>query len=141
MSEDTNKTIKDFYNNPLFKKGFLDFFEKMQLDGIEAARKFWSTYPEKDLFPNAPEMFEKLIDIYVLMGVVPRSKYEDTVKEHEELKKDVQKLMKELNLDVIAEGGAKAQEMWKDAINKQLEVNKEITKHYFDLLKKISSGG
>ena len=141
MSEDTNKTMKDFYNNPLFKKGFLDFFEKMQLDGIEAARKFWSTYPEKELFPNAPEMFEKLIDIYVLMGVVPRSKYEDTVKEHEELKKDVQKLMKELNLDVIAEGGAKAQEMWKDAINKQLEVNKEITKHYFDLLKKISSGG
>ena len=141
MSEDTNKTMKDFYNNPLFKKGFLDFFEKMQLDGIEAARKFWSTYPEKDLFPNAPEMFEKLIDIYVLMGVVPRSKYEDTVKEHEELKKDVQKLMKELNLDVIAEGGVKAQEMWKDAVNKQLEVNKEITKHYFDLLKKISSGG
>jgi len=139
MNEDITKMIKDLYSNPFFKKGFLDFFEKMQLEGIEAARKFWKTYPEKDMFPNAPELFEKLIDLYLMMGVVPRKKYEDVVKEHEEMKKEVNKLVKGLNLDMMLDEGAKAQEMWKGAIDRQIDMNKEITKNFFDFLKKISS--
>ncbi len=142
LNEDIIKYLTELYSNPLFKKGFLDFFEKTQKEGIEAARKFWNTYPGKSsLLPNASEVFERLIDFYIILGFVPRKSYEDAVKMNEELKKEnkfLQDFIRELNLKLIAEGGMKMQELWKSAIDRQMELSKEVTKNFFELFKKMS---
>lgn len=138
------KNIMELYNNPFFKKGFFDFFQKMQQEGIEAARKFWNVYPEKDiLFPNAPDMYEKIIDFYIVLGFVPKMKYDEALKENEKLKYEntfLRDTIKQLQLKIFTEGGEKAQEAWKAIIDKQMETNKEIVKNYYELFRQLKAG-
>lgn len=138
------KNIMELYNNPFFKKGFFDFFQKMQQEGIEAARKSWNVYPEKDsLFPNAPDMYEKIIDFYIVLGFVPKMKYDEALKENEKLKYEntfLRDTIKQLQLKIFTEGGEKAQEAWKAIIDKQMETNKEIVKNYYELFRQLKAG-
>ncbi len=78
----------DLFSNPLFKKSLFDFNSKMQMEGIEAAKKFWNMNPAKDSFPFGAEMFEKLADLYIILGFVPHYKYDEAVNEKEGLKKE-----------------------------------------------------
>ncbi len=139
MNEDILKMLLDMYNNPLFKKGFHDFFMKMQNEGADSARNFWNFYPERDkLFSKTPDIFELMIDFYSNMGFVPRKMYEDVVKEKEVLKKENQFLkdmIAKLNLKIMTEGGEKVQEAWKSTVEKQMEVSKEMAKNFFELFK------
>ncbi len=49
----------------------------MQLDGIEAARNFWDSYPYKNIYPpNASDIFEKMIDFYIDLSHVPKEQYD-----------------------------------------------------------------
>jgi hypothetical protein len=140
MNDEFIKNVMELYNNPLFKKGFSEFVLKMQQEGIEAARKFWSINPDKDkLAENAPEIFEQMIDFYSSFGFVPKSKFDELAKENEELKKENEfllKTIKEMNNQVFAEGSSKIQEAWKETIDKQMEVAKEISKNFLDMFKK-----
>jgi regulator of replication initiation timing len=139
MNEEAIRQMFELYNNPSFKKGFGEFFVKMQQEGLEAARKFWSLQPEKSkLFDISPNIFEQMIEFYSNIGFVPRKKYDEAIKENVELKKKnefLQKTIKELHLKIFTEEGRKTQDIWKSTIEKQMEANKEISKSFFDLFK------
>jgi hypothetical protein len=51
-NDECSMKMMELFTNPLFKKGFFDFFLKMQQEGIEAARKFWGGYADKGAFPD-----------------------------------------------------------------------------------------
>ena len=142
FNQDTIKNVMELFANPLFKKGFFDFFLKMQREGIEAARKFSGGYLDKDLFPNAPDIFEKMVDLYIILGLVPRMKYDEALKENENLKEQngfLRDTLRELQANIFKEGGEKMREAWETIIDKQLEANREVAKNFFELLRELKS--
>lgn len=141
FNEEMVKNMLELYTDPLFKKGFFDFFQKMQQEGIEAARRFWGLYPNKgSLFPDASEIYEKMIDFYIILGFVPKMKYDEMVKENEKLKYEntfLRDTIRQLQLNIFKEGGEKVQETWKTIIDKQMEMNKEMAKNFFELFRQL----
>jgi hypothetical protein len=144
FNEGIIKSMMEVYSNPLFKNGFNEFFQKMQKEGIEAARKFWNLSPERNnLFPGASELFEKLVDFYIVLGFVPRVKYDQVLSENKNLKdenKFLRDTIRELQFNLFAEGGEKVQQIWHSSIDKQLEMNKEIAKNFFELFRQLKVG-
>jgi hypothetical protein len=144
FTEDMTKEMMDLFTNPLFKRGFFDFFLKMQQDGIEAARKLWDNSAQKQsLVPNATEMYERMIDFYIILGFVPRVKYDEMAKENKNLKtenKFLRDAMRELQLNLFKDGGEKAQQIWNDSIDKQLDLHKEIAKNFFEIFRQLNAG-
>ena len=144
FTEDMTKEMMDLFTNPLFKMGFFDFFLKMQQDGIEAARKFWENSAQKQsLVPNAIEMYERMIDFYIILGFVPRIKYDEMAKENKNLKEEnkfLRDAMRELQLNLFKDGGEKAQQIWNDSIDKQLDLHKEIAKNFFEIFRQLNAG-
>ncbi len=144
FSEEMTKQINDLFTNPLFKMGFFDFFLKMQQEGIESARKFWLAYAEKNnLVPNAMEMYERIIDFYIILGFVPRVKFDEVVKENTSLKaenKFLRDTIRELQINLFKEGGERGQQIWHDSIEKQLDLHKEIAKNFFEIFRQLKVG-
>jgi len=136
--------INALFTDPLFRMGFFDFFIKMQQDGIEAAKKFWGSYPQKsDLFPNAIDLYERMVDFYIMLGIVPKTNYDKVLKENASLKEEnkfLKDTLRELQVNIFKVGGEKAQEIWHSSIDKQLEVNKEIAKNFFELFRMLKVG-
>ena len=140
-SEEMFKKMMDLFTNPLFKKSFYDFFLKMQMEGIESAKRFWSLQSEKNAFDFSPEIFEKLVDFYIILGFVPRFKYDELQAENKKLKEEntfLRNTIKELQVNIFREGGEKAQETWKAIVDQQFDMNKEIAKNFFDLFRSFS---
>jgi len=144
FTEDMTKEMMDLFTNPLFKMGFFDFFLKMQQEGIEAARKFWDNSAQKQsLVPNAIEMYERMIDFYIILGFVPRIKYDEMAKENKNLKEEnkfLREALRELQLNLFKDGGEKAQQIWNDSIDKQLDLHKEIAKNFFEIFRQLNAG-
>ncbi|HEX9137062.1 MAG TPA: hypothetical protein VF905_08980 [Nitrospirota bacterium] len=141
FTEEMTREMMDLFTNPLFKMGFFDYFLKMQQEGIEAARKFWSSTAEKSgLLPNAGEMYERMIDFYIILGFVPRIKYDEIAKENKSLKaenKFLRDAMRELQQNLFKEGGEMGQQIWNSSIDRQLEMNKEIAKSFFEIVRQL----
>jgi hypothetical protein len=144
-NEEMMKNMMDLFANPLFKKDFFDFFLKVQREGIESAKKFWGMSGGANLpFPNALDIYEKMIDFYITLGFVPRSKYDQAMKENEELKKEnkfLKDTMNELQFNIFKEGSEQMRETWRSIIDKQFEVNKDIAKNFFELFKQLQGSG
>jgi len=144
FNEETTKQMTDLFTNPLFKMGFFDFFLKMQQEGIEAARKFWRDYAGRNnLVPNAMDMYERIIDFYIILGLVPRMKYEEVVKENGHLKEEnkfLRDTIRELQLNLFKEGGERGQQIWHESIDKQLDLHKEIAKNFFEIFRQLKVG-
>ena len=142
FTEDMTKEMMDLFTNPLFKMGFFDFFLKMQQEGIEAARKFWDNSAQKQsLVPNAIEMYERMIDFYIILGFVPRIKYDEMAKENKNLKEEnkfLREALRELQLNLFKDGGEKAQQIWNDSIDKQLDLHKELAKNFFEIFRQLN---
>ena len=142
-NQDIMKNMMDLFANPLFKMGFQEFFLKMQQEGIEAAKKFWSLSPYSKDFPFSQDMYERIVDFYIVLGFVPRVKYDEVLKENTSLKEENQLLrnmIKDLQFNVFKEGGERAQQLWHDVIDKQIETNNEITKNFFELFRQLKTG-
>lgn len=144
FNDECGMKMLDLFTNPLFKKGFFDFFLKMQQEGIEAARKFWGTYGDRNsLFPNAVEMYERMADFYIILGFVPKAKYDEILSENKNLKEEnsfLRDTIRELQLSLFTEGGEKVQQIWHGIIDKQLETNKEVAKNFFELFRQLKVG-
>ncbi len=144
-NEEMFKDMLSLFTNPLFKKNFFDFFIKMQQEGIEAAKKFWSISLEKNtVYPNVPELYEKMVDFYITLGFVPRTKYDKVLKENEDLRQEnkfLKDTIQEVQSSIFKEGGEKLQETWREIVDKQLDLNKEIAKNFFELVKQLQEGG
>lgn len=135
MTPEQFKWMMDLAANPMFKQGAGEFFIKMQQEGLEAARKFWGTTPYATTFPDAQQIMERMADFTSAMGFVPLAKYEALQKENDSLRAENRMLrdtIRDLQQSFMAEGGAKAQEAWKEVIDKQLEMNREVAKSFFD---------
>jgi regulator of replication initiation timing len=144
-NEEMMKDMMDLFANPLFKKNFFDFLLNVQREGIEATRKFWNLSPEKTTnFPNALELYEKMFDIYINLGFVPHAKYEKVLKENEALRQEnkfLKDTLGELQSSIFREGGEKLQETWHEIIDKQLDMNREIAKDFYELFKQLKGNG
>ena len=127
------------WGNPLFLQSFLDFYARMQMMGLEAAREYWTSQHRADSFPgNAVELFERMIEFYSDLGFVSKRRHDEALKENERLKRENEFLkttLRELNLKVFSEGSRQAQEMWTATVHKHMEVSAEIAKNFLDLFK------
>jgi len=143
LSRDTLKQTAELFTNPLFKLGFFDFFLKMQQEGIEAARKFGDFYASKNsLMPSTDEMYERMIDFYIILGLVLRVKFEEVMKENANLLKEEYKFLRdairELQLNLLfTEGGEKGRQIWRSSIDKELKLPKERAKNCFELFRQL----
>jgi len=132
--------MMELFANPMFKQGAGEFFSRMQQEGMESAKKFWGGSPYASALPDAQQMIERMAEFYGAMGFVPLAKYEMLLKENDSLKSENKLLrdtIRELQQSFMAEGGAKAQTAWQEVIDKQLELNREATKGFIDVLKQF----
>ena len=142
FNDKMTKNMMNLFANPLFKKGFFDFFLKMQQEGIEAARKSCTNNVNKNLFPDAIDMYERMADFYIILGFVPGTKYDEVLNENKSLKEEnkfLRDTIRELQSSLFTEGGEKVQQIWKSSIDKQVEMNKDISKNFFELFRQLKS--
>jgi FtsZ-binding cell division protein ZapB len=81
-----------------------------------------------------------MVDFYIVLGFVPRSKYDEMLTENEKLKEEnrfLRDTIRELQVNIFREGGEKVQQAWGTIIDKQLEMNKEIAKNFVELFKQL----
>lgn len=143
-NDNCKEEIGNIFTNPLFRLGFFDFFLKMQQEGIDAAKKFWGSYSQQNsLVPNAVEMYERMADFYIILGFVPKTKFDEAMNENNRLKNEnkfLKDTLRELQANIFNAGEEKAQQIWHSSIDKQLEVNKEIAKNFFELFRMLKVG-
>jgi regulator of replication initiation timing len=78
-----------------------------------------------------------------MLGIVPKTNYDNVLKENTSLKEEnkfLKDILRELQVNIFKIGGEKAQEIWDSSIDKQLEVNKEIAKNFFELFRMLKGG-
>jgi len=143
FNEELLKSIMDLFNDFLFRKGFFDFFQKMQLEGIETARGFWHSYPYKTVsYPNAMDIYEKMIDFYISLSLTSKAKYDEVSEEQKKLLYQnafLRETIMQLQLEMFAEGGEKVREAWESIIDKQTEINKENAKNFLEFFRQGST--
>ncbi|MBF0318313.1 MAG: hypothetical protein HQL01_00715 [Nitrospirae bacterium] len=141
MNENFLKDLTSLYSNPLVKSMFMEYFTKMQQEGVQAAAKFFDLSPaKKDMFGMGPDVFEKMSEFYSAFGFVPRKQLEEAQKENESLKKEnafLKEVIQKMNLKMFEEGSRGIQEAWQEGLAKQLEMSKEMAKTFFELFKDI----
>src|SRR5208282_27846 len=139
FNEELIKSMSRLFNDFLFRKGFFDFFQKVQLEGIEAARRFWPSYAYRNVYsPNALNVYERMIDFYISLGLAPKAKYYKLFEEHEDLHYQnsfLRETVMQLQLKMFAEGGEKMREAWETIIGKQIEMNEELAKNFLELFR------
>jgi hypothetical protein len=141
MTEQQMRMMIEMFSNPMFKNGANEFLKIAQQQGMEAANKFWGISSEKQAFPGVDKMMEHMAEFYQTLGFVPQIKYDELMKQYASLKAENQMLsdtIRELQQRFIAENGAKAQQAWQEVVDKQLEMSREVTKSFFDVLKQSS---
>jgi len=144
LNDECKTQMEDLFTNPLFKTGFFDFFVKMQQEGIESARKYWGAYMQQNsLYPNSGDVYERMADFYIIFGFVPKARHDEVLGENKSLKEEnkfLRDTLRELQLSLFSEGGKKAQDLWQKSVDKQLEINKEVSKNFFDLFRMLKVG-
>ena len=144
LDEYITKQMMDLFSNTLFKIGFSEFFLKMQEEGIEAARKFWKPYAQKNnLFPNAADLYEQILDFYIVLGFVSTAKYDKVLLEKKSLEEEnrfLRNTIRELQSNLFSEGGEKIQQIWHGSIDKQLELNQGVAKNFFEVFRQLKVG-
>jgi hypothetical protein len=141
MTEQQMRMMIEMFSNPMFKQGANEFLKIAQQQGMEAANKFWGISSESQAFPSMDKMMERMADFYQTLGFVPLAKYDELMKQYTSLKAENQLLtdsIRELQQRFIAENSAKAQQAWQEVVDKQLEMSREVTKSFFDVLKQSS---
>jgi hypothetical protein len=141
VNENFLADLAALYSNPLVKSMFMDYFTRMQQEGVQAATKLFTTAPaKKDLFGMSPDIFEKMAEFYSGFGFVSQKKHEEVLKENESLKKEnafLKEVVQKMNLKMFEEGSRGIQEAWQEGLAKQLEMSKEMAKTFFELFKDI----
>jgi hypothetical protein len=141
MTEQQMRMMIEMFSNPMFKNGANEFLKIAQQQGIEAANKFWGITSENQAFPGVDKMMERMAEFYQTLGYVPQAKYDELLKQFATLKAENQMLsdtIRELQQRFTAENGVKAQQAWQEVVDKQLEMSREVTKSFFDVLKQSS---
>lgn len=137
--EEAIKHVEGLLRMPLFAIGFLEFFRIMQEEGIVAAKDSWSLSHGMDfLIPQAPEIFEKLIDFYIILGFVPCKRHEKVLEKNENLKEEntfLKNTIRELQDNALTSRAEDMQKTWQEIAGKQMGLNSEAEKS-FEILNK-----
>lgn len=144
MTEQQIRMMMEMFTNPLLKQSASEFIKIAQQQGMEAANKFWGISSANNTapFPTPEKMFEQMTEFYQSLGFVPKAKYDELAKECNKLKTENQTLrdtINKLQQSFAAENSAKAQQAWQDIVDKQLDMSREVTKNFFDVLKQSPS--
>lgn len=145
MTEQQMRMMMEMFSNPLFKQSANEFIKIAQQQGLEAANKFWgisSANTNTSPFPTPEKMFEQMGEFYQSLGFVPQAKYDELAKECSKLKTENQTLrdtISKLQQSFAAENSAKSQQAWQEIIDKQLDMSREVTKNFFDVIKQSPS--
>ena len=137
MTEQQMRMMLEMFSNPMFKQGANEFLKIAQQRGIEEANKFWGVSTESQSIPGVDKMMAQVGDFYKNMGFVPQAKYEDLMKENANLKNENQLLrtsINELQQKYMAEHGVRAQQAWQEVVEKQVNMSRDATKGFFDML-------
>lgn len=141
MTEQQMRLMLEMFANPAFKQGAAEFMSVAQQQGMEAAKKFWGISSGNQNFPDAEKMMESMAEFYKTLGFVPMNKYAELQKELETLQKEnrlLRETIQDLQQRFMAESNDKAQQAWQEIVDKQLEMSREVTKSFFDVLKQSS---
>lgn len=141
MTEQQMRMMIETFSNPMFKHGANEFLKIAQQQGMEAANKFWGISSESQAFPDVDKMMGSIAEFYQALGFVPQTKLDELMQQYASLKAENQLLsdtIRELQQRFIAENSAKAQQAWQEVVDKQLEMSREVTKSFFDVLKQSS---
>jgi hypothetical protein len=141
MTEQQMRMMMEMFSNPMFKHASTEFLKVAQQQGMEAANKFWGISKENNAFPGVEKMMEQMAEFYQTIGYVSQAKYDELMSQYTSLKAENQMLsdsIRELQQRFIAENSAKAQQAWQEVVDKQLEMSREVTKSFFDVLKQSS---
>jgi regulator of replication initiation timing len=141
MTEQQMRMMIEMFSNPMFKQVGNDFLKIAQQQGMEAANKFWGISLESQSFPGAEKMMEQMAEFYKTLGFVSQAKYDELMSQYASLKAENQMLretVRELQQRFVSENSAKAQQAWQEVVDKQLEMSREVTKSFFDVLKQSS---
>ena len=138
MTEQQIRMMIETFSNPMFKNGANEFLKIAQQQGMEAANKFWGISSQSQAFPDVDKMMGSMAEFYQSLGFVSQTKYDELMQQFASLKADNQLLsysIRELQQRFIAENSAKAHQAWQEVVDKQLEMSRNVTKSFFDVLK------
>ena len=142
MTEQQIRMIIETFSNPMFKNGANEFLKIAQQQGIDAANKFWGMSSQSQAFPDVEKMMGNMAEFYQSLGFVSQTKYDELMQQFTSLKADNQMLsdsIRELQQRFIAENSAKAHQAWQEVVDKQLEMSRNVTKSFFDVLKQSTN--
>jgi len=141
MTEQQIRMMIETFSNPMFKLGANEFLKIAQQQGMEAANKFWGISSQSQAFPDVDKMMGSMAEFYQALGFVSQTKYDELMQQFASLKADNQLLsdsIRELQQRFMAENSAKAHQAWQEVVDKQLEMSRDVTKSFFDVLKQSS---
>ena len=142
MTEQQIRMMIETFSNPMFKNGANEFLKIAQQQGIDAANKFWGISSKSQAFPDVEKMMGNMAEFYQSLGFVSQTKYDELMQQFTSLKADNQMLsdsIRELQQRFIAENSAKAHQAWQEVVDKQLEMSRNVTKSFFDVLKQSTN--
>ena len=142
MTEQQIRMMIETFSNPMFKHGANEFLKIAQQQGIDAANKFWGISSQSQAFPDVEKMMGNMAEFYQSPGFVSQTKYDELMQQFTSLKADNQILsdsIRELQQRFIAENSAKAHQAWQEVVDKQLEMSRNVTKSFFDVLKQSTN--
>ncbi len=138
LKEEDINDIDHLFGMPLFKMGLLKFFRDMQEGGIASAKNYWSlSYGRDFLIPKAPEIFEKLIDFYIILGFVPRTRHEKALEENEKLKEENKFLkgtLRELQDSVLFSSAGELNKRWPEIAGEKTALNNETAQNLLEVV-------
>ena len=134
--------MMNLFSNPLFMAGFSAFVNKAQAEGFEAAKKALGHSEYGKSYPFTGDMYERLSEWYSMLGFVPSVRFNQLTEENTKLKTENQflkSMIKDLQLNLLTEGGEQAQKVWGDMLDKQIKVNTELANSFFDALSQFKT--
>lgn len=131
------------YGKPEFAQAWQQFASYAQQQSWENTQKILSK--------NAAEQFSEFTEPYLsqmksmfdAMGYVPKAEHDKALQQIAQLKSEndlLKTTLRDLQQTFFNEATTKSQQAWKEMLEKQLEVNREISRGFFDALKQPPQG-
>lgn len=144
-NEEILRSVGNLFADPLFKRDFFDFLLIMQREGVEAAKRSCNFSPvSKAILPNALEIYEKLVDFYIIFGFVPCNKYDQALRDNEQLRQEnkfLKDTIREMQFNIFQQGGEMMQETCREITGRQLEMHQEMGKNFLEFFRQLQEGG
>ncbi len=110
----------------------------LQRAALASATQSWNR-AEGKIFPDPWQLYRLANDFSMALGFVPVAKYDQLLRENEELREEnscLKKIVQDLKFNFLQESGEQMQEVWRTLTQRQLELNREMGKNFLDFMSK-----